>query len=411
MNFEEMLNSQDGASVRREKLPFGCFYRKQIEKKYRYVIELKPDLTDSIVFCEALKNEHQWSTKQMARQQLHYELHTDSSGVYEMELETGNYQTLSQLLDSSPAVVAKRGFIDQFVASLIEFLGKLHSEGVYQLCLAPQNVFVRKGDNAPMLLCHGSFYTQLNNVGDLYGSFEDYVAPEVLAHEAADERSDVYSLGKMIEFLFSQSSMPYEYKQVVKKATHHDAAQRYKSVEDMKSALAQKRGTRQSVLTLAAVVVISLVCVFAYLELVPQATSVEFVNPGPQQVEVDPLDEPYDLELQVDDDDSLDISDADLQNKAAEIYRKRYLQKADEILSKVYSDERMNGTEKAFVANTQSLMEELSKLQKEMGEEAGISEEDAGRIGQEVVEQLTRDKEKNLTRKGYVREPSDDDEE
>ena len=113
MNFEEMLNAQEGLVPKREKLPFGDFYRKQIDGKYRFVVELKSSLTDSIVFCEALKKEQQWSQKQRDKQ-LHYELHEDSGGIYELGLEPGSYQTLSQLLFENPAVFTKR-FISLFI--------------------------------------------------------------------------------------------------------------------------------------------------------------------------------------------------------------------------------------------------------------------------------------------------------
>jgi len=87
MNFEEMLNSQDGAATHREQLPFGVFYKKLIGRKYRNVLELKPELADSMVFCEALKNEQRITSAMTNRQQLHYELHEDSGGVYELEIE------------------------------------------------------------------------------------------------------------------------------------------------------------------------------------------------------------------------------------------------------------------------------------------------------------------------------------
>ena len=51
---------------------------------------------------------------------MHYELHEDSGGLYELGLETGNYQTLSQLIFDNPAVVAQKGFVDQMVKSLID---------------------------------------------------------------------------------------------------------------------------------------------------------------------------------------------------------------------------------------------------------------------------------------------------
>ena len=54
MNYEELVNSQESMAARREPMPFGFFYRKQIDRKYRYVVELRPDLTDSLFFGEVL---------------------------------------------------------------------------------------------------------------------------------------------------------------------------------------------------------------------------------------------------------------------------------------------------------------------------------------------------------------------
>ena len=411
MNFEEMLNAQEGLVPKREKLPFGDFYRKQIDGKYRFVVELKSSLTDSIVFCEALKKEQQWSLKQRAKQQLHYELHEDSGGLYELGLETGNYQTLSQLIFDNPAVVAQKGFVDQMVKSLIDYTTKLHSEGVYHICFAPQNVFLRKGDQMPMLLCHGSFYMSLNDLDALYKDVEGFVAPEVFSHGTIDERSDVYSLGKLISFLYEQGSMPFEYKQVVQKATEEDPARRYKSLEDMKSALAQKRNTLRSAYALVAAVVIALICVFAYIEMLPEAGQIDYVEPIPAAEEVDPFDDHFDPALLIEEEDSIGPeTDAVYQQKAEEIFRKHYQREADRILSKIYDNERMGSSEKAFMANTQSMAEELLNTQKKLAEEMGIDEGTAGKLGHEIVEELTKQKQQALDRKGYIK-PKEDGEE
>ena len=414
MNFEEMLNAQEGMAPRREKLPFGDFYRKQIDGKYRFVVELKSSLTDSIVFCEALKKEEQWSLKHRAKQQLHFELHEDSSGViYEMGLEPGNYQTLSQLFFDNPAVVAQKGFVDQIVESLAEYASKLHSEGVYHLCFAPQNIFLRKGDLMPLLLCHGSFYSGLNDLDALYKDVEGFVAPEVLSHGTIDERSDVYSLGKLIAYLYEQGSMPYVYKQVVEKATAEDPARRYKSVEDMKSALAQKRYTQRSIYAFVAAVVVALICVGVYFEMLPEPTGdIDYVEPIQSAQEADPFDDHFDPALLVEDeDDTLGQSETDAmyQKKAEEIFRKHYQSEADKILSKIYNNEHMSSSEKAFMSNTQSMAQELLNMQQKLAEEMGIDESTAGKICQEIVETLTKQKQQALERNGYIK-PKDNEE-
>ena len=121
MNFEEMLNSR-GTSAHREKMPLGEFYRKQVDGKYRYVIDLKPALVDNVKFCEALKANMEWAVRHREKQQVHGELHEDSSGIYEIEMETGNFQTLASVLASNPAIVAQKGFIDEIFKSLTEYL-------------------------------------------------------------------------------------------------------------------------------------------------------------------------------------------------------------------------------------------------------------------------------------------------
>jgi hypothetical protein len=113
-----------------------------------------------------------------------------------------------------------------------------------------------------------------------------------------------------------------------------------------------------------------------------------------------------------DEEDSLSQDDADAmyQRKAEEIFRKNYQREADKILSKIYNNERMGSSEKVFMANTQSMAAELMEMQKKLAEETGIDEGTAGEIGHEIVEELTKQKQQALERKGYVK-PKDNNEE
>ena len=331
MNFEEMLNAQESLSSKREKLPLGDFYRKQIDGKYRFVVELNFMLTDSIVFCEALKKDAQWSLHQRTKHQLRFEAHEDSGGLYEIELEPGNWQTLSQMLFANPAVVAQKGFADQVVCELMDYAEKLHADGVYHLCFAPSNIFFRKGDNMPALLTHGSFYLSLGNQRDLYGDCERFVAPEVLERGTVDERSDVYSIGKLIEYLFEQGSMPFEYKPVVKKAIAADPDQRYKSIADMRSALVQRRNTIKGSMVVVSAIVIALFCFWIYVEMMPSAERIEFIEPAQRAIESDPFGTTFDPETGALEEDTLMQSEMDaLYEKKAEEIRQRQAEREAE---------------------------------------------------------------------------------
>lgn len=408
MNFEELLNVQEGQKPHRESTPLGSYYRRQVDGKYRYVIDLRPELTDSIVFCEALKQEQQWAVRQRGKNQLHYNLHQDSGGLlYEVELEQGHFLTLRSLLEQNPAAVAGKDFVDNIVMPLIEYASTLNEAGVLHLCFAPNNVFVRKSDNHPFLLTHGSFYKAMSDQRELFAGAEDYVAPEVLAGQEATDCSDVYSMGKLIAFLHEQGDMSFEYKQVVKKATAEDPAKRYKSLDEMRKAIIQMRSMRRSALLMAASLIISLLAVYFYVSSLPETTNVEFVEPAQQQTNDlftnDELDEDTVFLA-----DTVDLSDDEMMKKAEMIYRKRYQKAADKILSRVYNSKHMGSSEKSFMANSQSMAEELLKVQQELAGEAGLPDGLAGRIGHEIVEQLTQQKQKGLSRNGYIRPEEDE---
>lgn len=410
MNFEELLNVQEGQNPHRVSTPLGSYYRRQVDGKFRYVIELRSELTDSLEFCAALKQEQQWSVRQRGRLQLHYELHQADNGVLaEVELEQGQFLTLSLLLEQNPAAVAGKDFVDNIVMPLIDFVSKLNDEGVYHLCFAPNNIFVRKSDNHPYLLTHGSFYKDVTKQKALFSGVEDYVAPEVLAGQKASERSDVYSLGKLICYLYEQGSMPYEYKQAVKKATAEDPKKRFKSLDEMGKAIRQNRSMRRSAVLIAASVIVSLMAVYIYVDMLPEVTNdIEFVEPAKQETtdlfSSDELNEDTAFLG-----DTVDLSDEALMQKAEMIYRKRYQKAADEILSRVYNSKHMGSSEKTFMANSQSMAEELLKVQKELAGEAGLPDGLAGRIGHEITEQLTQQKQKGLSRKGYIKAQKEDE--
>ena len=203
MNYEEMLNARENAGGKGTDVLIGVMRQTQVEQKYRYVVTLKPMLADNSAFRDALERDHSWSMKHAGQHQLQYELGEDNT----LLLETGTYQTLAQLLDANPAVVATQGFVDELIGQLMNYAAKLHADGIYQLCFAPQNIFLRKGSTTPMVLTHGSFYTELKDRKSLYDGCEQFVAPEVLAGEKPTEASDVYSLGKLIEYLFDKGGM------------------------------------------------------------------------------------------------------------------------------------------------------------------------------------------------------------
>ena len=132
------------------------------------------------------------------------------------------------------------------------------------------------------------------------------------------------------------------------------------------------------------------------------SSPVEFVKPAPRQATDDLLDDGFDpAELGVTSDgDSLIIDEEaqqrDFQAKAEEIFRKKYEKEADRILSKIYNKSYMNNSEKKFMSESESTIDELMKAQSDIGSEAGLTPERSQLIATEIIERVTNQKKKAI---------------
>jgi hypothetical protein len=160
-----------------------------------------------------------------------------------------------------------------------------------------------------------------------------------------------------------------------------------------------------------------------FFEAVPNTEPVEFVKPVKEPINEDLLDEGFDPLTELGPDaDSATIARAiqeymrndsdkvdekkirEFEAKAEQIFRKQYSAAADQILSKIYNNERMNNTEKNFQASSAEVMKELVKKQEELSAKSSISGEKAQRIASEIIEQITEKKKAALEAKAKEKE-------
>ena len=402
MNYEEMLAAKNDGRLNRTLLPIGEYYRTQVDGKYRAIVKVRPELNNSIVFSGALKKECECNRTLVNRHQLHFTPVVDQNGeIQQLELEPGTFISMEQLLNDNPAAIAENNFIDNTLEALVDLTTYLHGQGIRHICYSPKTVLVRKGDNAVMLLSHGSFYMGLENLQLFYGDDAAYVAPEVLQHGTIDDRCDVFSIGKFMESLLQRADMTPEYRRALKKATSEMPEDRYDTPQSLLKAVHSRRGMIHSVWMLLAATVIALVIFGIYTELVPEPTHVEYVKPAPRQATDDLLDDGFKPEdLGVVSADSLSEEDLEAQRvyqaKAEEIFRKNYEKEADRILSKIYNKEYMNSTEKRFAAESQSTIKELMEAQQKMGADANLTPERAQLLASEIIERITNEKKKQM---------------
>ena len=391
-------------------LPIGFFHKKQKNGKFENVLDLRRHLSDSVLFLEDVKKECSDNARLSSPHQLHFVLGAlVDNEPRSLMVEKGRYTTYAQLLFDTPSLVGRKDFLDEVITQLFDAATYINNMGVFHLCYAPDNVLARVGDNKLMLLSHGSYYLNMKYQEDIYRDMSPYVAPEVLKGGTADGRSEVYSIGKFIQWLYSTGDMPVEFRRLVKKATMEAPEDRYCDVEAMRSAIKSMKVTRSS-LTMFAIALVAALCIVGfYFGMMPETNEMEYVNPAPKQSTDDLLDDGFDplTELGVISGDSLDRLPPEKKKqyeeyakKGEEIFRKRFEKEADRILSKVYSSEYMSASEKNFMVTGKKVSAELTEVQQKLAGEANLTNEKSQLIASQIIEKITEEKKKNLTKYG-----------
>ena len=420
MNFEEMLEQREVKKTSKIRMPYGYFYKRLTGGKYSNFVQFHDELTEDIFFGHCVKAECEAVASIDHKAQLHFSTNGEDDGVFAIAVEVGNYQTLEQLLNDNPAIVARNEFLASTLKSLFDITKILNERGIYHVCFAPSNILMRKNDDSVRLLCHGSFYKKVD-VDLLYEGVEDYIAPEVFDRGVIDSRTDVYSLGKLISYLYHSAGMPFELKPIVAKATDADPEKRFVSVEDLEAAINKAQTLKRTGLLAAAALAIALTIVGLFFYMLPSPDVMEYVKPIEEPVPDEMIEEDMDALLGIGADtdsatiaqivkqqqyvkDSIGVSEGKMREynaKAEEIFRKQFTKAAESIISKVYNKDQMNSSEKDFTLNAQKMTNELVFKKDELMKSTAISSERAEAIADKIIEQLTEKKKAEMDKDYY----------
>ena len=411
MNYEELLETRDVRKTTKVRLPYGYFYKRLIDGKYSNFVEFHDEVADAITFNSSVKAEHEALAEIHSKQQLHYTPNEGDEGIYAIAVEVGNYITIDQLLNENPSMVAKGDFVISTLRDLFNITVELHAHNIYHVCYAPSNILVRKNDGSVRLLCHGSFYEKIG-ADILYEDLEDFIAPEVLAGGSADAKSDVYSLGRFISWIYQSSGLPFEFKHIVEKATAANPDSRYQDAETMRQAINKARTIRKTAVIGGSALAIALCLVGLFFYLLPSTEPVEFVKPVKEPIPDDLFEENMEDYLGIGADadsatiaaviaeealrnDSVSVDEKRMRQynaKAEAIFRKQFTKAADIIISRVYNTESMNGEQKVFAAKSKQMTEDLAKKQLELASQTNLSSDRTQAIAAEIIENITRKK-------------------
>ena len=206
-------------------------FRVKLYGKLHFLKRLKSEYAGDIRYQEALRKEFETGYRLEHPNLVRY-LSLDKDSIL-MEYVDG--ETLSQRLAKDPDYFKQRKNTEKLVRQLLSVLGYLHSHQVLHLDLKPDNILLTHINDDVKLIDLGFCYT--DTFADTQGHTNAFAAPEQLAGEKVDARSDIYAFGKILELLPDHSI----YNKVIARCTAEHPEDRYQSVEEIMHAINHQR--------------------------------------------------------------------------------------------------------------------------------------------------------------------------
>ena len=191
--------------------------------KLHFLKRLKPEFANNIRYQEAFRKEFETGYRLEHPNLVRYISQTDD-GIL-MEYIDG--ETLTQYIANHPDYFKDKNHTDKFLRQLLDVVDYLHSHQVLHLDLKPDNILLTLINNDVKLVDLGCCYT--DTFTDTQGRTNRFAAPEQLAGEKPDARTDIYVIGKILELLPTS----YIYNKVIARCTAPDPPNRYQSIEEI----------------------------------------------------------------------------------------------------------------------------------------------------------------------------------
>lgn len=151
--------------------------------------------------------------------------------------------------------------IKNILIDLCDGLNYMHQRMIVHCDLKPENIIVSANDYRAKIIDIGLPETEYKTDRELLIKENEFIAPELIKGEECDPRSDVYSLGKIIEFI-SERDLLSQFSSVATHCTQFSREQRFDNIMEVRSLLTKGFSVAKIILLFAVLVAVA---VAAYL--------------------------------------------------------------------------------------------------------------------------------------------------
>ncbi len=194
---------------------------------------LKTPKDGNVVFLDMIRKEYQLSLQlQHPYIASVYEYAENTPGGPGILMEYSDARSLREFISEKPSIKLRMKVLDQ----LLDAVSYFHECGIVHNNLDPKDILVTKKGNNVKIIDFGLSAEDVVALGKSGRLDMGYVSPELAANSRKlDRRSDIYSLGKIIDDLFGG-----KFGKIVDKCTRKKAGKRFENVDQLKAAFEKK---------------------------------------------------------------------------------------------------------------------------------------------------------------------------
>ncbi len=207
---------------------YSMLYRYDKDGKFRVLKALKPEFRGNPIYERLLKKEFE----------IGYELdHPNICNVYSfikvealgncIEMEYIDGASLDEFVGSD---TCNGSSVKRILCEICDALSYIHHKQIVHRDLKPQNILITHNGQNVKLIDFGLSDSDWHSVLKGKAGTREYAAPELLGKGEVDNRTDIYSLGKIIH-------LTGVYSRVARKCTRILQQERFATAEEVKAAI------------------------------------------------------------------------------------------------------------------------------------------------------------------------------
>ena len=152
--------------------------------------------------------------------------------------------------------------VKNILTEICDGLNFLHRNGLVHCNLNPENVMVSANDGHVKLIDIGVPETKQDADRELLIKEREFVAPEIIKGEDFDSRADIYSIGKIMEFI-GERNISKQFHAAATHCTQFSKEQRFDTISDVRSAISKSHSfVKIIILVVVAAIVAALAIIY-----------------------------------------------------------------------------------------------------------------------------------------------------